>query len=192
MTTLRGDRRDTARRELHLTSEKEQASMDKALAENEARHALKEERRMELEKHWDYKALMWSDKYIDRFGIDALIDLIPYAGSFIGVLFMIPPLRIAIKKIKSLPLTLAVLYNYLMDALVGLVPFVGPVLDFFFHANSRSAKLVVGYVEDDWELIKEVRRKAVYFAIAIVVLIGLIVLAVWLLGYAFNWIVSLF
>ena len=166
--------------------------MRKALDENASRHALKKEKRQEMERYWEYKTLMWSDKYLDRFGIDALISMIPYAGGLISSLFMIPPLRIAAGKVKSLPLTLAVLYNYLMDALVGFVPFAGPVLDFFFRANSRSAKLVVGFIEDDWEIIKEVRRKSVFFAIAIVLLIALVVLAVKYFGMALSWLLSLF
>lgn len=79
-----------------------------------------------------------------------------------------------------------------MDALVGFVPFAGPVLDFFFRANSRSAKLVLGFIEDDWEIIKEVRRKSVFFAIAIMLLIALIVLAVKYFGMALSWLISLF
>ena len=191
-TTLHNDRREAARRELRLTSQKEQESMLKALDENASRHALKEEKRQEMERLWEYKTLMWSDKYLDRFGIDALISMIPYAGGLISSLFMIPPLHIAAGKVKSLPLTLAVLYNYLMDALVGFVPFAGPVLDFFFRANSRSAKLVLGFIEDDWEIIKEVRRKSVFFAIAIMLLIALIVLAVKYFGMALSWLISLF
>ena len=100
--------------------------MDRARAEEAARHARKEERQLELLSDRDYRIILWADRYMDRYGIDALIGLIPYAGDVVGFLFVIPGLRLSTRKIKSLPLTLAILYNFLIDACVGLVPFIGP------------------------------------------------------------------
>ena len=128
---------------------------------------------------------------MDRYGLDALIGLIPYAGDVVGFLFVIPGLRLSTRKIKSLPLTLAILYNFLIDLCVGLVPFIGPVLDFFFRANSRTAKLIRGFVEDDRETIREVNRRAGYFVVAIIVLILLVALLAYLFLLFCRWLIEL-
>ncbi len=78
--------------------------MDRARAAEAARHARKEERRQELLRDRDYRIILWADRYMDRYGIDALIGLIPYAGDVVGFLFVIPGLRLSTRKIKSLPL----------------------------------------------------------------------------------------
>ena len=184
-------RREQVRRQLQLTDPEEQASMDRARAAEAARHARKEERRQELLRDRDYRIILWADRYMDRYGIDALIGLIPYAGDVVGFLFVIPGLRLSTRKIKSLPLTLAILYNFLIDACVGLVPFIGPVLDFFFRANSRTAKLVRGFVEDDRETIREVNRRAGYFVVAIIVLIILVALLAYLFLLFCRWLIEL-
>lgn len=164
--------------------------MDRALAEDAARHARKEEQRQALLSDRDYRILSWADRYMDRYGIDALIGLIPYVGSAVGFLFVIPALRLSIGKIRSLPLTLAILYTFLIDVLVGLVPIVGPVLDFLFRANSRTAKLVLGFVEDDRRTIREVSRRAVYFVIAIIVLLLLIALLCYVVYLLAKWLIQ--
>lgn len=165
--------------------------MDRARSEEAARHARTEERRQELLGDRDYRIILWADKYMDRYGIDALIGLIPYAGDVVGFLFVIPGLRLSTRKIKSLPLTLAILYTFLIDACVGLVPFVGPVFDFLFRANSRTAKLIRGFAEDDRQTIREVNRRAGYFVVAIIVLILLMVLLAYLFLLFCRWLIDL-
>ena len=58
-------RREQVRRQLRLTDPEEQASMDRARAEEAARHARKEERRQELLGDRDYRIILWADKYMD-------------------------------------------------------------------------------------------------------------------------------
>ena len=89
--------------------------------------------------------------------------------------------------VKSVPLTLAVIYNAMLDAVKGLLPFfVGDVLDVFNHSYARDMRLVQGFVYDDQDVVREVRRKAWFFAAAIALLIVLIVLLVRLAVYLFG------
>ena len=96
-------------------------------------------------------------------------------------------------KVKSVPLTLAVIFNILKDVLIGMIPFwIGNVLDFFNRAYLQNMRLIVGYVEDDREIIDEVNRKAVGTAILIVIACVLIWLMVLLVQKIIGWIGGLF
>ena len=99
--------------------------------------------------------------------------------------------------VKSIPLTLAVIYNILMDILIGAIPFyIGDVLDVFKRSYVKNLRLVTGYIEDDKEIINKVNKKAFWMAVFIVVLCWLIYVVIsWTISLgtmAYNWIVSLF
>lgn len=186
------ERREKARKELHLTDSDEQTAMERAIAADADRHERTvTKRQAQVMTSKNYRAILWADKYMDRYGLDAVLSLIPYVGDAIGFLFVIPGLRISIGRLHSLPLTLAILYDFLLDAVLGLIPVVGPVLDFFFRANSRVAKLIRGYVEDDGETVREVQHKATYFVIACVVFIALIVLMIYFFVEMWEWVIGL-
>jgi hypothetical protein len=186
------ERREKARRDLHLTDSEEQSAVEKAVAADADRHERTVARREEqVMTSKNYRVILWADKYMDKYGLDAVLSLIPYVGDAIGFLFVIPGLRISIGRLHSLPLTMAILYDFLVDAVLGLIPVVGPVLDFFFKANSRVAKLVRGYVEDDGETMREVHRKATYFIVASIVLIALIVLMIYFFVEMWEWVIGL-
>jgi len=82
----------------------------------------------------------------------------------------LPFLYVSIFKIKSLALTLAVLYNTFLDALIGLIPYVGDLLDFFHKSYAKNYRLIVGYVEDDKEIISEVKRSAIKSVVGILLI----------------------
>ena len=99
-----------------------------------------------------------------------------------------------------MPLTLAVIYNGLRDIAIGLIPlWIGNILDFFNRSYLQNIRLIVGFVEDDKEIISEVNRKAVKSAIMIGVFCFIIYLLVLLvikvagwIGDAFGWLGGLF
>ena len=99
--------------------------------------------------------------------------------------------------VKSIPLTLAVIYNILMDLLIGAIPFyIGDVLDVFKRSYVDNLKLITGYIEDDKEIINMVNKKAFWTAVFIVVLCWLIYLVIsWAISlstWVYDWIASLF
>ncbi len=82
----------------------------------------------------------------------------------------LPFLTVSLFKIKSIPLTLAILYNMLVDMMLGIIPlWIGDLLDIFSRSYVKNYRLV-GFVEGDKEVIQEVNRKAVLTAVGILVL----------------------
>ena len=67
----------------------------------------------------------------------------------------------------------------LRDMLIGMIPFcIGDICDVFHRCYVENSKLIVGFVEDDREIISEVNRKAVWTAILIALFCYLIYLLV--------------
>ena len=64
----------------------------------------------------------------------------------------------------------------------GLLPFfVGNIIDFINKAHTKNMKLIDGYINDDPDIVHEVRRKAWISAATIVVTIAAIGAMVWFL-----------
>jgi len=78
-----------------------------------------------------------------------------------------------------------------------MIPFwIGNICDFFIKSFQKNMRLIIGYVEDDKEIIAEVNKKAIWMAILIIVICLLIYWAVVLLKTVitsvYDWIGSLF
>ena len=93
--------------------------------------------------------------------------------------FAFPFIYYSLCVVKSIPLTLAVIFNILMDVLIGAIPFyIGDVLDVFKRSYVENLRLITGYIEDDKEIINKVNKKAFWTAVFIVVLCWLIYLII--------------
>lgn len=167
--------RSTRRTEQHqAVVSNELQDINKALLQEENRRKAKEERRREIEQSSSYKYVrtikIWTDDYL----LDGIIGLIPIVGDVFTQLFNIIYLYVSLFKIRSIPLTLAITYNGLKDILIGIIPYVGIILDFFHKSYRRNFELIVGFVEDDRQIIRDVNRRAVLVFIGIVITITLI------------------
>ena len=92
-------------------------------------------------------------------------------GDLLTQLLTLPYIYVSAVKIRSVPLTLAVIYNALCDIAMGLIPFyIGDVIDVFNKSFVQNFKLIVGFVEGDKKVISEINRKAVRMAVLIVML----------------------
>lgn len=137
-------------------------------------------------------------KYMDKWFLDPiLVSFFLPASATLCRACLRSRLSITACVVKSVPLTLAVIYNILMDVLIGAIPFyIGDVLDVFKLSYVDNLKLITGYIEDDKEIINKVNKKAFWTAVFIVVLCWLIYVviswAIHLGTMAYNWIVSLF
>lgn len=84
-----------------------------------------------------------------RFGLDAVLGLIPVGGDLAGLLLSLylyseasaagAPARIRRRMIR----------NALIDALAGLVPVIGDFFDIAWRANSRNAELLRGWLHQE-------------------------------------------
>ena len=77
-----------------------------------------------------------------RFGLDPLLNLIPFAGQTIsfGTSFML--VIIMMRNGAGSKVAVKMLLNVLTDAVLGAIPFFGQVFDFFNKANKKNVKLL--------------------------------------------------
>lgn len=122
-----------------------------------------------------YKLVHAIALWMDRRLLDPLIGLVlPGFGDALTSVLAVPYLYLSIIKLKSIPLTLAIVCNILLDVLIGIIPYIGVVGDVFKRAFTRNAAMIKGYVEGDRAIMQEIDRKAVGMAFLIVILCGLI------------------
>lgn len=122
-----------------------------------------------------YKLVHAIALWMDRRLLDPLIGLVlPGFGDALTSVLAVPYLYLSIVKLKSIPLTLAIVCNILLDVLIGIIPYIGVVGDVFKRAFTRNAAMIKGYVEGDRAIMQEIDRKAFGMAFLIVILCGLI------------------
>lgn len=122
-----------------------------------------------------YKLVHAIALWMDRRLLDPLIGLVlPGFGDALTSVLAVPYLYLSIVKLKSIPLTLAIVCNILLDVLIGIIPYIGVVGDVFKRAFTRNAAMIKGYVEGDRAIMQEIDRKSVGMAFLIVILCGLI------------------
>ena len=197
MSEMQSNRRRQAQQELGLVDEKEQAQDARAMQAEQERIRRKEERRMDIELSTSYQMTQTIARWMDKYFLDPLIGLIPGLGDALSSLLVFPFIYVAAVKVRSLPLTLAVIFNVLRDMAIGLIPFwVGNILDFFNRAYLQNCRLIVGFVAGAREIIREVNRKAFWMGVGIVVccflIYWLISIAIAATAWIFNFISSLF
>ena len=112
-------------------------------------------------------------------GLDPLIGFLPIAGDMIAPAMGLPMIYLSLLKIKSLPLTLAIVLNLLIDVAIGIIPFhIGNIADFFNKAHIRNMNLITGYLDGDKKTIDNIHRQATIAALLILLLIFIIYLLI--------------
>lgn len=182
-------------------------SLDKGSDANrkeEVRRQRREKEIRELKASKAYKFISTVTTLADRYFLDALLGLVPSVGDLVSSIFGLPFIYVTLFKVKSIPLTLAVIYNYLIDILLGSIPFfIGDAIDFFSKAHVKNLDLITRYVEGDKKTIRQVRSKALLTAFLIIILsviiyfvfrllIGVTAWTWTLLIDMFKWLIGLF
>jgi len=121
-----------------------------------------------------------------RFGLDALIGLIPNVGdtltSLMSFYILVAGVRYGVPKITLLRMA----FNIGLDYLVGTIPFIGDAFDFVWKANKQNMDLIRERATG-----KNVGTTSDYiFVFAIIgvliaILVGSILLSVFILGTVF-------
>ena len=190
-------RRAHAKDELNLIGNKEVRAIEVAKNKELERQAKKKQKKQELENSLSYRTISWISKVFDDWYLDGFIGLFQVVGDLANVIFALPFVYVSLVKIRSIPLALACLANILIDCLIGMIPFwIGNICDFSIKSYRKNMRLIIGYVEDDKEIISEVNRKAIWMTILIIVICLLIYWAVVLLKTimmdVYDWIGNLF
>lgn len=116
-----------------------------------------------------------------RFGLDALIGLVPGAGDALTALTGSYALFLGTKLGAPPSVLLRMLANLAIDALVGAIPLLGDVFDVGWRATTRNLNLLERYVAEP----QRIQRQSKFALIAAVtILLGVvgisIVGAIWL------------
>ena len=191
---MTNSRRQQAQADMGMNIQREEQQREKTLAREQQRQSEKEAKREELMNTAAYRVMDMTAKYMDKYFLDPLIGLLPGGvGDVLSSFLALPFIYFALVRVKSIPLTLAVICNILKDALLGSLPFfIGDIIDVFNRSYISNLKLITGYVNDDRAVIREVNRKAFWSAVLIVVLCVLIYFVVkWTIELA-DWFISLF
>lgn len=144
-------------------------------------------KREELKNAPSFQVLVGISRVMDNRLIDPLIGFfLPGSGDLITGALAVPFIYFALVRLRSLPLTLAILSNVLQDVLLGCIPmFIGDIFDVFSRCHVKNLRLITGYVDNDREIINEMNRKAVWSAIFIAILCVLIYFAVkWAIAFS--------
>lgn len=192
---MESSRRQQAQSDLGLNFEKEDLRHEAALAKEQERAAKKEAKRQKMMNLSSYRLMEKTAKYMDKYYIDPILGFILPCGigDTLSSVLALPFIYYSLCVVKSIPLTLAVIYNLLMDVLIGAIPFfIGDVLDIFKRSYIDNLKLITGYIEDDKEIVGEVRKKAFKTAVLIAVVCLLIYWVVSLATLALHWFFSWF
>lgn len=80
-----------------------------------------------------------------RFGLEALIGLIPGAGDVVtgtlGLVLLVRAFQFRLPKV----VILRMIMNTVLDVTVGAIPFIGDAFDFFWKSNTRNMQLFHEY-----------------------------------------------
>ncbi len=118
-------------------------------------------------------------RVLDNYLVDPIVGLLlPGAGDVIGSLLGLYTVAIALKRKMSPVIVARMLLNLGLDAVLGIVPLLGDLVDLGFKANERNVKLLMERGEQggrasakDWLLV-------VGAALVFIASIGLVVYAV--------------
>ena len=124
-----------------------------------------------------------------RFGIDALFGLVPGLGDVIGALVAVYALHVARTLRAPGAVQLHMLSNIAIDALVGTVPVIGDLFDFFYKAQTRNLALLETWIQSPDHAARRSRRSLVFVPLAILAVFALMTATgVWALYLLFRWI----
>jgi len=123
-----------------------------------------------------------------RFGLDPIMNLVPFLGDMTGFVISAGLLLTMAKKGAGNKLVVLMSINILLDATIGAIPFLGQVFDFYFKANSRNLNLMKEhYIEGKHE---GSGRNTVI--LALVIMIAVLSLTIYLLVKLGEWFFSFF
>jgi hypothetical protein len=122
-----------------------------------------------------------------RFGLDPVLGLVPGVGDFISLTISGGFLALAAKHGASRKLLILMALNVLFDAIIGSIPILGQIFDFFYKANNRNVRLL----EKHYHKGKYKGSGKDVIAIIIIVLLLVAALLIFLMWKLIAWLVEL-
>jgi hypothetical protein len=115
-----------------------------------------------------------------RFGVDALLGIVPGLGDAVGALIGGYIVWAAVRAGAPRPVVGRMLANIAVDAIVGAVPVAGTIFDVAYKANYRNAQMLVAWAQTPAAVEARQRRLALALVLS---LLGLIAIAVAALAF---------
>ncbi|MEH1795309.1 DUF4112 domain-containing protein [Nostoc sp.] len=106
------------------------------------------------------------------FGLDPILGLIPIGGDFLGVMFSSYIILEAARLGVSRATLGKMVFNVIVDGLVGTVPVLGDFFDFAWRANTNNIKLLEEYLKFPSE------QKSADRLFIIALLVGLLLISI--------------
>ncbi|MCQ2973379.1 MAG: DUF4112 domain-containing protein [Bacteroidales bacterium] len=132
-------------------------------------------------------------KWMDDYYLDPILGIVaPGFGDWITPILSVPYIIVSIVKLKSISLTLAIIYNILIDCVLGTIPIAGDIADFLHKSFKKNCVLVEGFMNKDPKVINEVKRKSVYFGFMIILLVVVLGFMIYWTTKLWSWIFGLF
>ncbi|WP_256012832.1 DUF4112 domain-containing protein [Desertivirga xinjiangensis] len=123
-----------------------------------------------------------------RFGLDPVMNLIPFLGDISGFLISAALVFTMAKNGASSKIVTLMSINIILDATIGAIPIIGQIFDFFYKANSRNIRLLKEHYQEG----KHRGSGKGVLAIVAVVLLLLLALAIYIMWKFSEWIIGLF
>ncbi|PAY22697.1 DUF4112 domain-containing protein [Dietzia natronolimnaea] len=118
-----------------------------------------------------------------RVGLDPVVGLVPVVGDALGTVVAAAVLAEAIRNRVPVHILFRMGWNYLVDAVLGVVPFVGDVADAAHKATSKNLRLVDRTIAEGRRVDTDARgyllRAVGAVGLMLLVLIGMAGLALW-------------
>jgi hypothetical protein len=122
-----------------------------------------------------------------RFGLDPIIGLIPGGGDFAGFLVSAYMLTTLAKNGASGFVLARMVFNIILDAVLGTIPVLGDVFDFAFKANQRNLQLMREHYQEGrhrggaWKLVVPL------LLVLLIFLVGLVWLSYKFISWLAGW-----
>lgn len=123
-----------------------------------------------------------------RFGIDPIINLFPLVGDMTGFLISAGMLLAMARNGASSKVVVLMSINILVDSVIGPIPVLGNIFDFYFKSNTRNLRLMQEYFVEG----KHQGSGKNTIIIALIVLVLILALLVYGLIKVGEWVISWF
>ncbi|MCQ6956572.1 DUF4112 domain-containing protein [Mucilaginibacter aquariorum] len=123
-----------------------------------------------------------------RFGLDPILNLIPFAGDISGFLVSAALLYVMAKNGVSRKVLILMAINISVDAAIGAIPLLGQIFDFYIKANTRNIKLLKEHYQEG----KHAGSGNGIIAILLIVLLIVISVILYLSYIALRWLFTQF
>ena len=127
-----------------------------------------------------------------KFGIDPLLSLIPFVGSFAGFVTGFIFILLSIQLGAEGKVIILMLRNIFIDFLVGEIPVLGQLGDFFIKANERNYKLIEAHYFEGKHKGSGIGIIIGLLLFLLLFIVGLVFLFIKLIALFSHFIISLF